>query len=390
MQSDYIHNYSNGNGPLTPVSEWQPAYYFDEKPGMIAPPHQTLTNGFLTTNDMQYAETLTMNGFDPPPMKHSVPQLTTDSSFGSDGTAGYGDAALVETLRDLTYVIDPTGNVTYCSAAITDTFGYHKNEILGQGIASILHPEDVQGYADAFNASIITMRDFSHYHRLKCRDGEFVLVETLGRPIYDEGRLSIDSQGNTMPMCKCLMMSTRPYPSRAAMSAGEFYELKTEQDQLRLDLRANGMNEVDTDMRLKQPKQRLNMFDRRNSAIGAESPFADPAETLQRMLAEAQERPMLAPALTDGSPFYEVPIGHVQPSPATRKKPRRVKSDQEALVCADCRTTDSPEWRKGPLGAKSLCNACGLRYAKRIRKSEPRLTRPAGLERDSSGDSIKS
>jgi hypothetical protein len=39
-------------------------------------------------------------------------------------------------------------------------------------------------------------------------------------------------------------------------------------------------------------------------------------------------------------------------------------------VCVTCGRTDSPEWRKGPLGAKTLCNACGLRWAKRNQKKK--------------------
>lgn len=35
-------------------------------------------------------------------------------------------------------------------------------------------------------------------------------------------------------------------------------------------------------------------------------------------------------------------------------------------MCAQCQSTDSPEWRKGPNGPKELCNACGLRYAKTL------------------------
>ena len=31
-------------------------------------------------------------------------------------------------------------------------------------------------------------------------------------------------------------------------------------------------------------------------------------------------------------------------------------------------TLDSPEWRKGPTGPKTLCNACGLRWAKKEKK----------------------
>jgi hypothetical protein len=30
-------------------------------------------------------------------------------------------------------------------------------------------------------------------------------------------------------------------------------------------------------------------------------------------------------------------------------------------VCNDCGTADSPEWRKGPSGPKTLCNACGCK-----------------------------
>ncbi|KAH7124868.1 hypothetical protein B0J13DRAFT_149677 [Dactylonectria estremocensis] len=32
--------------------------------------------------------------------------------------------------------------------------------------------------------------------------------------------------------------------------------------------------------------------------------------------------------------------------------------------CHRCNRTDTPEWRRGPDGARTLCNACGLRYAK--------------------------
>ncbi|PWN17769.1 hypothetical protein BCV69DRAFT_301793 [Microstroma glucosiphilum] len=46
----------------------------------------------------------------------------------------------------------------------------------------------------------------------------------------------------------------------------------------------------------------------------------------------------------------------------------------EDRVCTDCGRTDSPEWRRGPLGPKTLCNACGLRYAKKVkRRSQPSL-----------------
>jgi hypothetical protein len=36
--------------------------------------------------------------------------------------------------------------------------------------------------------------------------------------------------------------------------------------------------------------------------------------------------------------------------------------------CHQCACVESPEWRRGPGGLRSLCNACGLHYAKRERK----------------------
>ncbi|OJD35570.1 white collar-2 [Diplodia corticola] len=48
---------------------------------------------------------------------------------------------------------------------------------------------------------------------------------------------------------------------------------------------------------------------------------------------------------------------------------KRAKQSVDDYVCAWCSATSSPEWRKGPAGPKSLCNACGLRYAKFRRKS---------------------
>ncbi|KAI8370286.1 PAS domain-containing protein [Blakeslea trispora] len=53
--------------------------------------------------------------------------------------------------------------------------------------------------------------------------------------------------------------------------------------------------------------------------------------------------------------------------------PKRKKQKKKSLgladvpkICAQCQSTDSPEWRKGPNGPKELCNACGLRYAKSL------------------------
>ncbi|KAJ1928021.1 hypothetical protein IWQ60_002436 [Tieghemiomyces parasiticus] len=54
---------------------------------------------------------------------------------------------------------------------------------------------------------------------------------------------------------------------------------------------------------------------------------------------------------------------------------RQAKILQSAQSCQSCSTTDTPEWRKGPNGPRTLCNACGLVYAKMARVSGGGLSR---------------
>ncbi|TFL02021.1 hypothetical protein BDV98DRAFT_47804 [Pterulicium gracile] len=40
----------------------------------------------------------------------------------------------------------------------------------------------------------------------------------------------------------------------------------------------------------------------------------------------------------------------------------------EGHICIGCGAGSTPEWRRGPLGPRTLCNACGLVYAKMMKK----------------------
>ncbi|KAK9716893.1 hypothetical protein K7432_006601 [Basidiobolus ranarum] len=47
-------------------------------------------------------------------------------------------------------------------------------------------------------------------------------------------------------------------------------------------------------------------------------------------------------------------------------KRRRKRSAPTNNCCTMCQRKDSPEWRRGPLGPRTLCNSCGLKYAKTL------------------------
>jgi len=70
-----------------------------------------------------------------------------------------------------------------------------------------------------------------------------------------------------------------------------------------------------------------------------------------------------------------------------RSKSRRQRAKaapSEELYCRSCGETKTCEWRRGPDGYKSLCNACGIHYAKIVKKEESALHsyKPKNLKMD--------
>jgi len=60
------------------------------------------------------------------------------------------------------------------------------------------------------------------------------------------------------------------------------------------------------------------------------------------------------------------------PPPAKRKRRKAITTDRVCKICGD---TQTPEWRKGPQGSHTLCNACGLNYAKKVKQERQNLER---------------
>ncbi|KAI8108815.1 hypothetical protein M9435_005232 [Picochlorum sp. BPE23] len=55
--------------------------------------------------------------------------------------------------------------------------------------------------------------------------------------------------------------------------------------------------------------------------------------------------------------------GEAEVVSAHLKKTQKVRKGK-ATVCLNCGSTETPQWRCGPLGPRTLCNACGVRYKK--------------------------
>lgn len=66
-------------------------------------------------------------------------------------------------------------------------------------------------------------------------------------------------------------------------------------------------------------------------------------------------------------PFFPSPsvVFGGPPAKKQKKKPEALEAQEEGQLqrrCSHCQVQKTPQWRTGPLGAKTLCNACGVRY----------------------------
>lgn len=206
----------------------------------------------------------------------------------------------------------------------------------------------------------------------------------------------------------CLFCSCRVYPTKSVLLLDSFLELKLENEKLRLELEQLNISEEAAGVQGAQEERRLSG----NITTTAASPPLGGGDRSEGNDPAAQDSNRLRPSASaggeklgnkvgsgasggDGSSSVTVGGGAddtegvsvTANSTATtaaelaalRKKKVKPTDDDEDRVCTDCGRTDSPEWRKGPLGPKTLCNACGLRYAKKV-KRQPRNANASGVE----------
>lgn len=110
------------------------------------------------------------------------------------------------------------------------------------------------------------------------------------------------------------------------------------------------------------------------------------AVTQENALSEQRARATRGPELDDD--YHRLADGFRSNDYALDAKKRRGKAAPPGR-CHSCNRAETPEWRRGPDGARTLCNACGLHYAKLTRKIGPNksaMTSGSNLRPKSLGD----
>lgn len=89
------------------------------------------------------------------------------------------------------------------------------------------------------------------------------------------------------------------------------------------------------------------------------------------------EIPVLPSPVTEGS-RKEDPRSEQMTSKLLEASLSKTQNDGTSTKCSNCQATKTAQWRTGPDGHKSLCNACGLRCSKKSKLKSPSLDQKRG------------
>ncbi|KAK1979437.1 GATA zinc finger protein [Colletotrichum cereale] len=330
-------------------------------------------------------------------------------------------AKVVEELKDFLQILDANGRLRYVSPSILNLTGYAAEEITDTFLKDLVHPDDVGVFVAELNESIASGNPLRLFFRLKKKDGKYAIFESVGHAHIAAAKFAPNPH-NQSPFCQAVFMMSRPYPTKNAGLLDSFLEHKIENERLRrriAELRREEEMENEESQRqwMQSQEGRSDMTPSettmtsapshasRNTDTGDRSSALNVALTREALEGVAGSRPdslkdkmaryegnashtdtieMLtglrymegersrgittgnaSPTLIKGDAGIAIPLDR---DPRTGDKKKKLKTSEE-YVCTDCGTLDSPEWRKGPSGPKTLCNACGLRWAKKEKKN---------------------
>ncbi|THH27782.1 hypothetical protein EUX98_g6405 [Antrodiella citrinella] len=323
----------------------------------------------------------------------------------------WADLLVTELSEAIIFVLSPTAKVWYCGAAVADLLGWRDDDVVDREFSEYVNQDDIGPFHAAFQRCIHNRSELLTYIRLRCKPASTahnvsqdfqasasssvkeVLFEIKGYPHFvpDTGVIT---------ECKCFFMMAKPYPSRNTAMLNTFLELKMENQRLEehlMHLRSLADNPSSSATSVSTPTTTNTtstfppasyLTPYTNPGPGPQRPFGSTPPNQQYMnlpeptsfYSGSFEELLPSPSSVRFENMFTLPqppppgvsasvtsSGNGEEDAESAKKKQKKTYGFEQYVCVTCGRTDSPEWRKGPNGPKTLCNACGLRWAKTVK-----------------------
>ncbi|KAJ3874290.1 white collar photoreceptors-like protein [Lentinula edodes] len=297
-----------------------------------------------------------------PSQRPSPGSGTATPAFEFTKRKRWADLLISELADTCIFVLSSTLKILYCNPAVYDLLGWKEGDIIDHEFTDLVHADDHPIFRASFDESLGGRKELLAYVRLKCGTPatsypfmpmKEVLYEIKGYPRFV-------LENNPSSGCQCFFAMAKPYISRNITMLNTLMEVQLENEHLQTRLKALRAKQHSAPSSLYSTSSALFTQPQRQQA-DSKSPFYLGPDTVKSPLKSSFDISTIPS--NSGPGDEESEDGH-------KKKKLKKMHHTEQYVCVTCGRTDSPEWRKGPMGPKTLCNACGLRWAKQMRRTD--------------------
>ncbi|KAJ5779699.1 hypothetical protein N7457_007419 [Penicillium paradoxum] len=322
---------------------------------------------------------------------------------------------VLDEMKDMLLLLTPLGRITYATPSCKHITGRAPKQLEGSLLSQYIHEDDQSIFQRDLDDSVAANQSFRTHIRFQKAGSTYCLMEAYGHP-HIANQDERQGGGNTPihERCTGFFLMCRPYPNRISQLLDSFLEHKIENARLIQQI-AKLKQEEDEEATAARASYSKGDSDRRapladthgqHSAPGEISsdpdttdtvaPNSDESDTSQSTdsyrepntsgayshidgieimtglnYADGERSQGLSTGLSRGRLVHcDIDITTAADQERTAQEGDRRKRLKAQHVCGDCGTADSPEWRKGPNGPKTLCNACGLRWSKKEKKRQ--------------------
>ncbi|GFF27542.1 cutinase gene palindrome-binding protein [Aspergillus udagawae] len=304
-------------------------------------------------------------------------------------------------MTDMLLLLRPDGTVLYASPSCKWITGYESKQIERDALSRFIHDDDKSVFTRQLEECIATARPLRCHFRFYKSNNTFGIIDAHGHP-------HVKDENNT---CNGVFLVCRPYPTRSSALLDSFLEHKIEN--IRLNQRISQLRAEEEEYlnsgrqaylkqysgssALRQNLPPFTSYDATGSGEENESSDTvntddgEPGSLLESTTQQAQDLAHidgiemmtglryregershgLSTGMRQGCLVHcNIDIATIEQQARSAQEIDRRKRLKGEYLCTDCGTSDSPEWRKGPDGPKTLCNACGLRWAKKEKKRQ--------------------
>lgn len=295
---------------------------------------------------------------------------------------------VLEELRDVIHVLSSDLNILYCSPASREFLGYQPAELMGHTFTEYIHVDDIDIFTREFRTAQTNGSIMRVTYRLLRKDGKYTTLETRGH-FFKQGFFG---SARAVPAEMTRMMDTfLDYKMENEMLKRQVQIAKQKASQKQMPQEPSpqsssqhtpSTNNQNTSSEYDENDEYEDDFEDLFAPAASESVYAqgvlntygvsESVSLFTGLHFDLGERSrgismgiegelfntLIAPSIGDESGEQNETVDKLKSG-----KKRRNDDDQER-ICTDCGRTDAPEWRRGPRGPKTLCNACGLRWAK--------------------------